>query len=503
MITIKRYWVILVVLLLCGCYDGKDSTGDDSLQQVTAVEGIAADTYVLYQGDTLRLQPTVSFSAGADTTVYDYRWLVGRSELMGEGRVLCWPVRLPEGYAMASSVPGVFVVRNRQNGLEFRQPFNIEVLSNYTPAYFCVYEKADHRLEWISLQGEPREFTRWFADMVERINPDDPLTGNYRGTLYSMNELAVFTDRHPDYGRTISVRNADPQEGFLFNVGEYTGTVHETLYRGPSPTLDISNARFGYGASKYFICNRDLYVFNGLDRKLPIFNEQTFVKSRGVRQAISSKQFQRYKKCTFVLHDDQTVGAYHVYNDVMERLVFDGQPLRLDSLCGCFTEATGMGSNQAYDIWLVGRLGQEYTMFQFHVNYVNRVVQPLTLVRRMPLDPQFARSVQCWWGSFGESYGYYLRDNTVYRFDYYEMTEFRPERSRQLLTFGEDEEVTDVVPLIPGMGLRDEDDCLVIMLYNKQSHTSTLYVCETYNAKLLRRYDGIIPGRALFFSKCL
>ena len=496
-------YIVSVVLLFSACYGDRDQQGDDTLQQVTAVSGISADTYVLYQGDTLRLQPDVSFSEGADTTVYDYRWLVGRSELIGEGRELAWPVRLPEGYAMAGNVPGVFVARNRLNGLEFRQTFTLQVLSNYTPAYFCVYEKSDGRLEWMSLQGEPREFTRWFDDMVERINPGEPLTGNYRGTLYSMNELAVFTDHHPDYGRSISVRNADPQAGFLYNVGEYTGTVHETLYHGSSPTLDIGNVVFGYGASKYLICNKTLYVFNGLDRKLPIFNEQTFVKSQGVRQAMSSKQFQRYKKCTFVLHDDGTVGAYHVYNDQMERLMIDGQPFRLDSLCGCFTEATGLGSNQPYDIYLVGQLDGEYAMYQFHVNYVNRVVQPLTLVRRMPLDAGFARSVIHWWGSFGESYGYYLQGQSVYRFDYLEMTEFQPGQSRQLITFADDEEVVDVFPQIPGLGLRDEDDCLVILIYNKVTRSSTIYVCNSFNGRLLRRYDGIVPGRALFFSKCL
>lgn len=495
-------YIVLFCWVLAACYGDKDQAGDDSLQQVTAVKGIAADTYVLYQGDTLRLQPSATFSEGADTTVYDYRWLVGQSELIGEGPTLNWPVRLPVGYAMSSSVPGVFVVRNRENGLEFRQPFTIQVLSNYTPSYFCVYEKPDHRLEWISLQGEPREFTRWFDDMVERINPGEPVMGNYRGTLYSMNELAIFTDRHPDYGRTISVRNADASEGFLFNVGEYTGSVHQTLYRGPSPTLDVSNVRFGYGASKYFICNGALYVFNGLDRKLPVFNEHTFVKSTGVRQAISSKQFQRYKKCTFVLHDDRTVGAYHVYNDQMERLSIGGQPFLLDSLCGCFTEATGLGSNQPYDVYLVGRLANQYTMYQFHVNYINRVVQPLTLVRQMPLDPSFASRVQCWWGAFGETYAFYLADNSVWRFDYLEMTQFQPENARRLITFTDDEEVIDVVPLIPGLGLRDEDDCLVILIYNKETRRSTLYVCDSFSGRLLRRYDDIIPGRALFFCKC-
>ncbi len=489
--------VAVAALSLVACYGDKDQDGDDTLQQVVAVDGLQSSTYVLYQGDTLRLSPTVRFSNGADTTRYDYRWLVGRSEQIGTGRHLQWTVRLPQGYAMASDVPAVFIARDRDNGLEFRQTFTIQVLSSYTPAYFCVYETTDGRLEWMSLQGEARQFTRWFDAMVERINPDEPITGHYRGTLYSVNELAIFTDHHPDYGRTISVRNADPQAGFLSNVGEYTGSVHQTLYHGTSPTLDIHNVAFGYGASKYFICNNDLYVFNGLDRKLPVFNEQTFVKSHGVRQAISSKQFQRYKKCTFVLHDDGQVGAYHVYNDQMEML-----DLRLDSLCGCFTEATGLGSNQPYDIFLIGRQGGEYAMFQYHVNYINRVVQPLQLVRRMPLDADLARRVQCWWGSFGESYAFYLTDHEVHRFDYYEMTDFQTVRQRVVAQFDPRYEVVDVVPLIPGLGLRDEDDCTVVLLYDPVSHRSTLHVMDTFSGKLLAEYRDIVPGRAVFFTRC-
>jgi hypothetical protein len=473
------------------------------VQQVLRISGISSETYVLYQGDTLRLEPQVTFSQGADTTRYDYRWLVGRQQPMGEGRTLVWPVSLPAGYAMGSAVPAVCIARDRENGLEFRQPFTIEVLSNYTPSYFCVYQTPDDRLEWLSLQGEPRQFTRWFDGMVERINPEEPVVGQYRGTLYSMNELAIFTDHHPDYGRTISVRNADPQGGFLFNVGEYTGTVHETLYHGTSPNLDIRNVVFGYGASKYFLCNDDLYVFSGLDRKLPVFSEQTFVKSHGVRQAISSRQFQRYKKCTFVLHQDGSVGAYHVYDDQMERLQIDGEPLQLDTLLGCFTEATGMGSNQPYDIYLIGRRQQQYTMFQFHVNYINRVVQPLQLVRRMSLDADFAAQVQLWWGSFAENYAFYLRQNEVWRFDYYEMTDFAQARRRQLYTFEAGDVVTDVVPLTPGLGLRDEDDCTVVLVYHPERHCSSVIVYDTTTGRQLADYHDIVPGRALFFSKCL
>jgi len=179
----------------------------------------------------------------------------------------------------------------------------------------------------MSLQGTPDHFTRWFDDMIARINPGNPLRGNYRGTLYSMNELAVFTDHADDYGRTISMKNADPQGGFPYQLGEYTGTVKGNVYKGTEQPLRFSDVTFGYGASKYLIMNKVLYVFNGLDRKLPIYNEQTFVKSRDVKQAMSSKQFQRFKKITFVLHNDGRVGCYHVYNDDMQWVTVPTPPI--------------------------------------------------------------------------------------------------------------------------------------------------------------------------------
>ena len=113
----------LFSLLLLSCYGGKDREAYQNLQQVTVVEGISADDYTLYLGDTLRLKPIVSFSEGADTTVYEYRWVIGKSMIISRERNLEWQVNLPAGYSMAGEIPGTFVVRNRQNGLEFRQTF--------------------------------------------------------------------------------------------------------------------------------------------------------------------------------------------------------------------------------------------------------------------------------------------------------------------------------------------------------------------------------------------
>ena len=54
-----------VMSSLLSCYGGKDSDVTDDIQQVTAINGIATDgSYTLYQGDTLRISPLLTFSEG-------------------------------------------------------------------------------------------------------------------------------------------------------------------------------------------------------------------------------------------------------------------------------------------------------------------------------------------------------------------------------------------------------------------------------------------------------
>ena len=68
----------IVMTSLLSCYGDKDSEATDDIQQVTAINGIATDgSYTLYQGDTLRINPSLTFSEGADSLRYDYRWVVG------------------------------------------------------------------------------------------------------------------------------------------------------------------------------------------------------------------------------------------------------------------------------------------------------------------------------------------------------------------------------------------------------------------------------------------
>ena len=86
--------------------------------------------------------------------------------------------------------------------------------------------------------------------------------------------------------------------------------------------------------------------------------------------------------------------------------------------------------------------------------YDKTTVQPISLKRIMPIDASLARTVRYWWGSFGESYAFYSVGNKVYRFDYYNMKEFNPAKSKLLISLDEGEQLVDVFPLVPGLGLR-------------------------------------------------
>ena len=131
----------IVMTSLLSCYGDKDSEATDDIQQVTAINGIATDgSYTLYQGDTLRINPSLTFSEGADSLRYDYRWVVGKQQEIATGKQLVWEVSLPSGYNMATDIPGVFIAKDRENGLEFRKTFSFLVLSTYTPASIVVYQ---------------------------------------------------------------------------------------------------------------------------------------------------------------------------------------------------------------------------------------------------------------------------------------------------------------------------------------------------------------------------
>ena len=496
---INIYGIIIATLFFVSCLDDKDKIGTLEFDHVLAVDGIKkTEAYILYLGDIFECNPTISFSEGSDEKDFEYKWLVGKSEVISTDKNLHWEIVLPKGYNVNKEIPGVFIIRNTKNDLEFRQTFNIKILTGYTPTYVALYETPENTIEWISLQGDPTNFTRTFENMIDRIYGTQKIHGKYIGALNSTNELAIFTDHAPDYGYCISMKDADPENDITNNIGEIIAPIYGRVYRGSDPTLDIKNITFGYGASKYLINNGTLHVFNGLEKKLPMFDENTYVKSTNVVQTISSKQFMRYKKVSFVRHSDNTIGCFHVYNDNLERINIDGQAFKLDSLCGEFTEATGLGSNKPYHAYLIGKNGNEYNIYDFYVNYIGTKVQPIELKQIMPLPSPWINNIKFWFGSFGESYGFYATKNEIYKFDYYEMEEFIP-TAQPLISFPAEYEIVDIFVQIAGSGLRDEDYCTVVLLYNQTKQATTIYVYDTVSGIKLNEYPDLIPGKGVYF----
>lgn len=486
-----------LAIISSGCFSDRDSFADHDPDHVVAVDGISTEVYTLYMGDVFECEPEVELSEGCDEKDYEYCWLIGKSEVISTEKNLRWEVSLPEGYSINKNIPGVYVVRNKVNELEFRKTFTVKVLNGYTPNYVAVYETADHNIEWMSLQGTPVAFTRTFENMVERLGGGQKLEGNYIGTFNSTNELAIFTDHFPDYGYCINMTDADPNNDINNNIGEFIAPVHGRVYHGSEQRLDIKDVTFGYGASKYLINNGTLHVFNGLEKKLPMFDSQTFVKSVDVAQTISSKNFMRYKKVSFVRHNDNTIGCFHVYNDVMEKIMVDGKPLKLDYLYGEFSEATGLGSNKPYNAYLIARAGEDINMYVFFVNYIGTKVQPIVLKQVIPM-PKWVKDVKYWFGAFGESYGFYVKKNEIFKFDYYEMEEFTPS-STPMISFPQEYEILDVFVQIADLGLRDEDYCTVVYLYNQAKNTTSLYVYNTVSGRKLNEYPDLLPGKGLGF----
>lgn len=491
--------IIATMIMTASCFSDRDSFADHDLDHVVAVKGIGQEVYTLYLGDTFECSPEVAFSAGCDEKDYEYRWLIGKSEVISTEKDLKWEISLPEGYRINKDIPGVYVVRNKVNDLEFRKTFTIRILNGYTPTYVALYETSGNTLEWMSLQGNPTAFTRTFENMVQRLCEGRNIPGKYVGAFNSTNELAVFTDHAPDYGFCISMTDADPDNGITSNIGEIIGPINGRVYHGSEPALDIKDVTFGYGASKYLINNGTLHVFNGLERKLPMFDGHTYVKSVDVAQTISSKNFMRYKKVSFVRHNDNTIGCFHVYNDKMEPVLIGGKPMKLDYLCGEFTEATGLGSNKPYHAYLIGRSGDDYNIYDFYVNYIGTKVQPIELVKVIPL-PAWVKDVRHWFGSFGENYGFYTTRNEIYKFDYYEMEEFNPSQ-KPMISFPPEYEILDVFVQIADLGLRDEDYCTVVYLYNAVKDKTTLYVYNTVTGRKLNEYTDLLPGRGVYFVK--
>ena len=492
------YTLSLLIAGVCGsCLQDKDSTATWTPDHVIAVSGISSEGYTLYLGDRFTCEPQITFSDSTRAGDYDYRWVIGKSEVISREKNLDWEVALPEGYKLNSDIPGVLVVRNTVNELEFRQPFTMRLFTGYTPEYIAIYETEEGNVEWMSLQGTPYEWTRTYDNMIERVN-GTTVPGPFIGAFNSTDEIAIFTGHAPDYGVTVSMIDSDEGDDFVANVGEIVGNIYGRVYLGSEPTLDIKDVVYGEGASKYLISNGTLHVFNGLEKRLPMYDESTYIKSSGVAQSVSSKQFMRFKKATFVRHNDGRVGCFHVYNDVMEWVTAGNEPFMLDTICGCFSQATGEGSNKPYDIFLVGGRNGAYQMHRFHVDYVKTTVQPIVHEASFDLPTDLVGEVRYWFGSFGEEYAFYATRNAVYRFDYHDMTAFTP-AAAPLVQWDENLELLDLF-VLQGSTFRDEDDCTVAFLYNAETRKTTLCVYDTVTGRIYAEYTDLLPGRGVFFT---
>ena len=122
------------------------------------------------------------------------------------------------------------------------------------------------------------------------------------------------------------------------------GNIYGRVYLGNASRLDIKDVTYGEGASKYLISNGTLHVFNGLEKRLPMYDENTYIKSTEVAQTVSSKQFMRFKKATFVRHNDGLQVVFHPFP--FHRDFFAGKA----DLPGSFQHQRPGGSAAVYGI---------------------------------------------------------------------------------------------------------------------------------------------------------
>ncbi|MCC8173804.1 MAG: hypothetical protein LIO65_05305 [Odoribacter sp.] len=477
---------------------------NDNIEFVQYVSDIDSENeYALYLGDSLYLNPVIEFTKDAKEEDFEYEWVVGNGQSISYEKNLEWEIFLPEGYELAKTVPGSFVIKNKENGLEYRKLFTFNVRTGYAPTYLAIYETENGDLDWLSIQGaSPSDFTRFFEGMSLRVNGEE-IPGNYKGAMKGTKEIMVFTDHAPDYGYSMSLEDVEQGSAYDYtaNVAEWIAPITQRVYRGNQTELNFSHIAYGIGGTKIIQLNDNLYSFNGSSTYYPVFDDEAYLKTTHVRQALMSKQFMRYKKAIFVRYDDNTVSLFHVFDDEMDDLFVDGQRFTLDSICGVFTEAMGLGSNQNYLVHVIGKKGTQYNLYVFSVEYVGTKVQPVTLSKTIPIPEAIASQAQYWYGAYAQRYGFYTTKNTIYKYDYLNIVSF-PENLNPFISFSSEYEILDVFVQLGGTDLRDQDDCTVVFLYNNNTKRTTMYVYEIVFGEKIAEYKDVIPGKGKFFIKC-
>lgn len=502
----KIFYLIstVIILVYTSCLEDKDSLASRDFEHVLSVIGLQPEegtNHILYTGDYLKLEPEIVYSPDSREEDYIYRWMIGKDTVCKDLN-LNWLITRPEGYEDQKTIPGVFIIRNTVNGLEFRETFNIEIYSNLTPNYIAIYETGNG-VDWISLQGKPEAFTRLSPGMNAMVNGEDkPISGKFRGAMAAKTEIALFTDQAPDYGCTISLLNDDEEADFNLPIGEIVAPIRGRVYLGQETNLNFRSMRYCEGGTRFLIMNDNLYTFNGTEKRLLIFDDQTYLKSKNVAQILASMQFMRYKKANIIRYRDNTISCFHEYN-LPEQQIFmdDGSAFKLDSIYGMFTESTGLASKKPYKIYLIGSENNSYNLYEFDVTYAGSGFNVPTWSKTIPLPKEVVENAIAWFGAFSQRYGFYVTKNDIYKFDYLNITSFNPEPA-PFKSFPSDYEVVAIYPLIGGTGLKDADGYTVVYLYDKKKNTTTIHVYNTITGATVKEYPDAIPGLGKDFIKC-
>lgn len=494
----------VIILLHASCFDDQDSIATRDFEHILSVKGLQPEeghSHILYMGDTLTLEPQIRYSPDSRMENYVYRWIIGR-DTVGREQNLLWLITRPKHYEDKITIPGVFIVRNTVNGLEFRETFSIEIYSNLSPTYIAVYETANG-VDWISLQGKPEAFTRLTTGMNAMVNGEDnPISGKFCGAMASKSELAIFTDQAPGYGYTVSLLKDNDEADFNLPIGEIVAPIRGRVYLGTETVLKFHSLRYCEGGTRFLVMNDKLYAFDGKEKRLLIFDDQTYLKSENVAQILASKQFMRYKKANIIRYKDNTLSCFHEY-DQREApiLAEDGTPFRLDSICGMFTESTGLASKKPYKIYLIGKINDSYNLYEFDVTYAGSAFKAPVWSKTIPLPRQVAEEAIDWFGAFSQRYGFYVTRHAIYKFDYLNIASFNPGPA-PFKSFPAEYEIVAIYPLIGGTGLKDADGYTVVYLYDKQKNTTTIHVYDTVTGATVKEYPDAIPGIGKDFIKC-
>ena len=491
-----------MILSLVSCLDDQDSLATRDFEHVLSVKGLQPQdggSHILYMGDTLKLEPEISYTPDSHLANYIYRWIIGR-DTVGREQNLNWLITRPKHYEDQKTIPGVLIVRNTENGLEFRQTFSIEVYSNLTPTYIAVYE-TETGVDWASLQGNPEAFTRLTAGMNTLVNgADAPISGRFHGAMIATSELLIFTDQAPGYGCSISLLKDNDKADFNLPIGEIVSPIRGRVYFGSETTLDFRSVRYCVGGTRFFLMNDKVYALDGGNKRLPIFDDHTYLKGENVAQILASKQFMRYKRANIIRYKDNTLSCFHAYDLAEEQILAeDGTPFRLDSICGIFTEYTGKGNGTQYNLYLIGKVNDSYNLYEFDVNCVSKVFKVPVWKKTIPLPQQVGEEAIDWFGAFSQRYGFYVTRHDIYKFNYLNITAFNPEPFK---SFPAEYEIVEIFPQISGSGLKDADYCTVVYLYNKQKNTTTIHVYDTVTGETLKEYPDAMPGIGKDFFKC-